>query len=108
MSMIGTTAGLLGSASGTPLSQSSSAAGGGIQKEAAALERRSAADEKAELAGGIGQTEEDEEADERDADGRRLWERSRRGQASPDARTPGEPLSKDTTGQAGNALDLVG
>jgi hypothetical protein len=79
-----------------------------MQKEAAALDRRTVSDEKAKLAGGIGQTEEDEEADERDADGRRLWERTRRGQASPDDAASGEPVSKDATGQAGNALDLVG
>ena len=108
MSMIGTTAGLLGSASGAPLSQSSGSSSGGIQKEAAALDRRAAADEKAELAGGIGQTEEDEQADERDADGRRLWERTRRGASGPDDPTPGEPVSKDATGQAGNVLDIVG
>jgi hypothetical protein len=80
----------------------------GVQKEAFALQRRAAADQKAEEAGGIGQTEEDEQTDERGADGRRLWERSRRDQASPDGGTSSEPLSKDATGQAGNALDLVG
>ena len=108
MSVIGSTGGLIGSAAGAPLSQTSGSSSAGFQKEAAALDRRAATDEKAELAGGIGQTEEDEQTDERDADGRRLWERTRRGPASPDDVAPGEPVSKDATGQAGNELDLVG
>ena len=102
------TSGVLGSAAGAPLSQSTGAAGGSAAKEAAALERRLATDEKAEQAGGIGETEEDEQADERDADGRRLWERRGKAASSTDENDDSTPLSKDTTGAAGNSLDLVG
>lgn len=106
--MIGTTGGVLGSASGAPLSQTSGSSSGEVQKETAAFERLAAAEEKAERAGGIGQTEEDEQTDERDADGRRLWERTRHGAQDSDGGSAGEAVSKDATGQAGNALDLVG
>jgi hypothetical protein len=107
MSAIPTTAGLLGSAAGAPLSQTTASTSGTAQKESAAVERRAAADEKAEQAGGIGQTEEDEQTDERDADGRRLWERSQHPASESDALRAERPV-KDPSGNAGNVLDLVG
>jgi hypothetical protein len=68
--------------------------------------------EKAEQAAGIGHTEGDSEATDRDADGRRLWEiqsGAKQGKPTPD---PGEAhppaLSKDPTGQRGQALDISG
>ncbi len=73
--------------------------------------RQSASAEKAENAAGIGQTEEDSQTSERDADGRRLWERPTTPNKSPaplptDSVLP--PISKDPTGNCGNQLDLVG
>ena len=61
----------------------------------------------------IGQTEEDQQASDRDADGRRLWEEPAGKQdaesASPDAAADSPPRqSKDATGQSGNQLDISG
>lgn len=70
--------------------------------------------ERAENAAGIGQTEEDSQTSERDADGRRLWEKSTRPKKSDNtaaASAPTDPathLSKDPTGSCGNQLDLLG
>jgi hypothetical protein len=65
--------------------------------------------ERAENAAGIGQTEEDSQSSDRDADGRRLWEKSPRPK-KPEAATPAptDLLSKDPTGSCGNELDLIG
>ena len=54
---------------------------------------------------------EDHEAAERDADGRRIWEDTRRKQGEDSPGTPAEPETprgKDTTGQSGTLLDLSG
>jgi hypothetical protein len=67
--------------------------------------------QKAEDAAGIGKTNEDEGADDRDADGRRLWERLQKDGDKPDSpseETATPPLSMDPTGQAGANLDLTG
>jgi hypothetical protein len=64
----------------------------------------------AESAAGIGETGEDSEVSDRDADGRRLWE-EQLGNASADGPEPTEhpeALSKDATGDRGNQLDLSG
>jgi hypothetical protein len=69
--------------------------------------------ERAENAAGIGHTEEDSQASDRDADGRRLWERSTSSK-KPEAAATTAPndsashLSKDPTGSCGNELDLLG
>src|SRR3954469_10966375 len=62
--------------------------------------------ERAENAAGIGQTEEDSQSSDRDADGRRLWEKSPRPKKpDPQAPIPADftlPLAKDPTGSCGN------
>jgi len=69
--------------------------------------------ERAENAAGIGHTEEDSQTSDRDADGRRLWERPA-SPKKPDAAAGPSPadsashLSKDPTGSCGNQLDLLG
>lgn len=108
MSVIGSTGGVLGSAAGAPLSQSSGAAAERSQRDSAVAQRQVDADAKAEQAAGIGQTEEDEQTDERDADGRRLWERRQRANQDADQNDAPPRPSKDTSGEAGNMLDLVG
>lgn len=79
------------------------------QHETAAKERQVASDRKAENAAGIGTTEGDEAAGDRDADGRRLWEKlpAKQEQLDPEA---GDPSSrtKDPSGESGSLLDLVG
>ena len=90
--------------------QSQRAAEADKSPQAAAEQARSAdASERAELAAGIGQTAEDSEASDRDADGRRLWEQG------PAKKTPQEKSAesqaspgKDATGQSGSQLDLSG
>jgi hypothetical protein len=65
--------------------------------------------ERAEAAAGIGQTEEDAQTSERDADGRRLWEAPPQASSTTPASADTPPaLSKDATGQRGNELDVVG
>ena len=105
--------GMIGSIAGTPLSQTKGSETEKGVDDTARQARASQAQQKAENASGIGQTEEDSEANDRDADGRRIWEDGR-------GETPGEPedtdvappdqtpRSKDPTGMSGNALDLSG
>jgi hypothetical protein len=110
MSM-GPLAGIAVSAAGVPLSQS---AGGDIervQKDALSQQRQVVSNQEAEQAAGIGQTEQDQESSERDADGRRPWEAPaarKHEQTPPEATTPLARQSKDATGQSGTQLDLTG
>ena len=105
--------GMIGSIAGTPLSQTKGSEVEKATEDTAQQTRAERADEKAEKASGIGQTEEDSEASDRDADGRRLWEDSGRSSqdepSNAEAVPPGEsPKSKDPTGMSGNTLDLTG
>jgi hypothetical protein len=105
-------AGTIGSAAGAPLSQTTGSETERTSRDGAAQQRQVDADQKAELAAGIGQTKEDQESSERDADGRRPWEAQLRKSADEDenADVSAAPMrqSKDATGQCGNQLDLTG
>ncbi|HMP08556.1 MAG TPA: hypothetical protein PJ982_19595 [Lacipirellulaceae bacterium] len=72
---VGLTPGALTSAAGAPLAQTGGSETERTQKDSAARARVVDSQEKSERASGIGTTEQDQQADERDADGRRLWER---------------------------------
>ena len=102
---------VVGSAAGAPLSQTAGSEAERAQKDSLAQHRQVDANQRAENAAGIGQTEQDEESSERDADGRRLWEapgkRTKVQQASDDAEAQSRQ-SKDPTGQSGTQLDLTG
>jgi hypothetical protein len=103
--------GLAGSAAGAPLSQASGSDVERSQKDALAQGRQSDATEKAERAAGIGQTDQDQESSERDADGRRPWEAPpKRDKVDAAAEPADAPLrqSKDASGQCGNQLDVTG
>ena len=105
-----------------PLGMAGSIAGGLPQAHNAAAERtgqqasdqarQASSEQKAESASGVGETEQDEQASERDADGRRLWEGSGDEQpaADPDGPSPikDHRQSKDPTGSSGGKLDLSG
>jgi hypothetical protein len=103
--------GLVSSAAGAPLSQTAGSEAERAQKESLAQHRQLDANDKAEQAAGIGQTHEDQESSERDADGRRLWEGSPQGRkkdkASEEPESPSRQ-SRDATGQSGTQLDLTG
>ena len=109
---VGPMSGLPASAAGAPLAQSKGSDVDRTQQDTAAQKRRVQTDQKAETAAGIGEADgEDHATGERDADGRRLWERGPDGEGqsgSPGADGSGQPQSKDPTGQSGSLLDLSG
>jgi hypothetical protein len=108
---MGSLGGIAGSAAGVPLSQTAGSETERAQKESLAQHRQVDADQQAERAAGIGQTDEDQESSERDADGRRLWEAPNQSdKARKDDEAPELLLrqSKDATGQSGTQLDLTG
>lgn len=104
--------GIVGSLAGTALAQKSAEVDK-TQRDAADAARKTEAASRAESAEGIGQTEEESQAGERDADGRRLWERPAKKPAEDEngelaASTPAEVLAKDPAGISGGTLDLTG
>jgi len=101
--------GIVGGLAGTPLPQRAVEAEK-TQRETIEQARAAQASEQAENAAGIGQTEEDSQTSERDADGRRLWEEQRRAKTPPE-QTGGDVRSapaKDPSGNCGGILDVVG
>jgi len=106
---VGALGGVVGSAAGAPLSQTSGSDTERTQKDASASQRQVEGEKKAESAAGIGQTEEDQGTSDRDADGRRLWEnQSSEENKSEDSNSEPPRQAKDPTGNSGNALDLTG
>jgi hypothetical protein len=100
--------GALGSAAGAPLSQTAGSESERLQREAGVERRTADAQNRSEQASGIGQAEQDEQASERDADGRRLWEHQEKKDAAGDASPEAPRRAKDPTGMSGNSLDLTG
>ncbi len=101
--------GTLGSAAGSQLAQGNGSDVNRTQQDTADHSRQTQSADKAEAASGVGQTEQDEEAADRDADGRRLWEAPPEAQDSEQEELESdEPRSKDPTGQKGGQLDLSG
>src|SRR5262245_6567054 len=101
----------LASVAGSPLAQVKGSDVERTQQDAAANERQITSAEKAENAAGIAATDEDSEAEDRDADGRRLWEETSKSAKHPDAAAATDesiPRSKDPSGQSGSQLDLSG
>jgi hypothetical protein len=107
---IGITTGAFGSAAGAPLAQTAGTETERSQKDSSVRERRADTQAKSERAAGIGTTEQDQGADERDADGRRMWEETGKKKDSETEAESSEPerRAKDPTGQSGSALDLTG
>ncbi|WP_425615003.1 hypothetical protein NA78x_004890 [Anatilimnocola sp. NA78] len=64
--------------------------------------------EMTEKAAGIGETQEDTGASDRDADGRRLWEVNPQQNVDPETANLVPHVAKDPTGAAGGELDLMG
>ena len=102
--------GIVGSLAGTALVQKSAEVDK-TQRDAADAARKTEAAALAESAEGIGQTEEESQAGERDADGRRLWERQTKKPTEEEeaaASTAAAALAKDPAGISGGTLDLTG
>jgi hypothetical protein len=106
---IGSLPAIVASAAGTSLAQSKAEVER-TNNEVGAQQRQVFNNLKAESAAGIGETDGDNhETEERDANGRRLWEAPPEGKQHPDTQNPEPPpLSHDVTGQSGNLLDLTG
>ncbi len=108
------------SALAAPLAQTQGSDVDRTAQDVAEQARETDADTKAETAAGVGQTDgEEHSANDRDADGRRLWERpletvddagadEESDGASEADGTTAEHTSKDATGESGNQLDLMG
>jgi len=103
--------GILTSAAGTALSQTAGSETERTQKDALTQRRSVDAEQHAERSAGIGQTEQDQESSERDADGRRLWEGPAEPKKPQKSAADVEAESRqsiDPTGQSGTRLDLTG
>ena len=112
---IGPMGGIPASAAGAPLAQTKGSESERAQ-ESTAQQRRTKTDAKAEAAAGIGETSEDQESSDRDADGRRLWEHKEQDEETEqddNITETEEGVSsprqvKDVHGESGNELDLTG
>jgi len=104
--------GIAGSIAGSPLAQTAGTDRDRSAQDVASQSRQVKASEKAEAAEGIGQTEEDTETSDRDADGRRLWENMDNGNSDQAAEEESVDATahrtKDHTGLTGNQIDLSG
>ena len=107
---IGASIGTLGSAAGAPLSQTAGAESERAQKETSVQQRRADSQSQSERAAGVGETTQDQETNERDADGRRLWEAASKKEGGEAAEVQNEisRQAKDPSGMSGNSLDLTG
>jgi hypothetical protein len=101
--------GLVGSVAGTPVAQTKGSEVERDQRESAAQAREVDLFGQSERAQGVGQTAQDHEISERDADGRRPWETTSRTPEDHEASVTHDPLqSKDVAGTSGNQLDVTG
>ena len=107
---VGPTSGMIGSAAGSPLAQTTGSDVERAQQDASSQARQTQTEKTAENATGIGQTEEDQQSSERDADGRRVLEKpaEKGGQHASDSSQEDPPKSNDPTGESGTLLDLIG
>jgi hypothetical protein len=99
--------GAIGSFAAAPATQRSSDIDKSQQATADQARANDAA-EYAEQAAGIGETREESQAGDRDADGRRIWEFTEREKKEEHANDAVSPVAKDPSGNAGNLLDLTG
>jgi hypothetical protein len=106
--------GVLSSAAGSQLQQTHGKDTDRASQEVSSQQRGDKLGDHADMAAGVGQTEEDQGTSERDADGRKMWEgppqdNSQEQQQNDEQHSEQqEHQPKDPTGEAGNALDLTG
>ena len=106
---VGALGGMIGSAAGAPLSQTAGSETERSQRDSSTQQRQVATDKSAEQAAGIGTTDEDQGASERDADGRRFWETPPPADADAEEQPDQPPRhAKDPSGLCGGSLDLTG
>ena len=101
--------GFVSSIAAQPLAQNAGDAARAQQEDASQARAGAAADRSAEAAG-IGHTEAEEGAGDRDADGRRPWEARRTAKSPAESESPpaAPTLARDPSGVAGTKLDLTG
>lgn len=99
----------LGGLAGIPVAQAKGAEADRAIRETTNKAREVSSEKRAEDASGIGTTEEESAAGDRDADGRQILEQ-RRGPRKTDAGEPdpSDSRAKDPAGQSGTQLDLEG
>ncbi len=104
--------GFAGIGAATPLPQAKGSDADRSVQETAAQKSEQLSDLKAELAAGIGEADGDNrKIEEREGDGRMLWQASASGNpAITGGESSGTPLpcSRDASGNCGNLLDLTG
>ena len=109
---IGSLGGILNSAAGAPLAQTKGAEVERLQQDQGAQQLQAQGELRAETAAGIGETDgQEHQAADRDADGRRPWEKTpghENAAAGPPGAAAEAPRSKDVSGQSGSQLDLSG
>ena len=97
-----------GPLAGSPLAQGA-ASESSAAKDGTDAERTARNESRSAEAGGIGRTEEEAESQDRDADGRQLWQRRRAdGNAANESAESSQRPSRDPTGDCGRELDLSG
>ena len=97
---------LAAAAAGTQMAEKQSEGPDKLDHQASTHQRTRDSLERAEKAESAGSVRDDSaEAGDRDADGRRAWERVLKNKKKSDVNTE---KSKDTTGKVGNTLDLNG
>jgi hypothetical protein len=103
---------IIATAAATQVAQTRSSDVERVQQETAVHERAVESTAEAEAAEGIGTTNEEQAASDRDADGRRPWEIGPQENPDDSANLSGDSTSsqraKDPTGQTGSQLDLSG
>jgi hypothetical protein len=106
---VGPLSGVIASAAGVPLAQSKGSDVERVSQEVGAQHRSITNERKAEAAAGIGEADgENHQTGERDADGRRPWEFPAAKQNPAEDASKNPPLSRDPSGDSGNAIDLSG
>ena len=108
---VGPSSGVVGSAAGAPLAQTQGNETTRASQQSSAQQRQLQNEKAAAETAGVGQAKEDEGTAERDADGRRLWERppeGHRDDAGDAQDQPAERHAPDPKGEAGSRLDLSG
>lgn len=100
--------GIAGSVAGGHLTQRQGSDVDRASQETANQSRQVSGEKRAEKSSGVGETEGDQEASDRDGDGHKLWEESPQPQADNPPSESETRQSKDPDGNTGTRLDISG